>query len=430
MLSLRMSESLVPVLLTSYTAMLPVIAGLLAIASAATVAAVGIAGVLGLGIAAISQRGANKNVWGAWNIRDERGALEQLLQPLKDALKSPEIKRTIDIVTAFTDDFFGETLPDSFKNFVSAVDIGSLSSLFERFQQWLPATATSIAELGNEIYNAIGARSLSSINKMFKYLAGGLKNTAYWLKAGGFEDIENFGSVLGRFISKLTDLGKSVLPILSDALDSIYPYPIEPVIDKMTEFFDGIKGTDVQRALNDLVKVGVTLVILGAISSMLLGVIVVLKGITKIIAFAIIGLIPALIQTLTAVIIRVVHVIYNVFDYVFNKIFGDGTKKFGDIFNPLKPRDQEGAVRYSGALGYIGNPSLAEAYIDGAGAMLSGLSDYDTVEASKKYIDLSIQAITMLDTEVLSDGITETALDGTYNSTSNIRATFGGAVWK
>jgi hypothetical protein len=262
MLSLRISEGLIPVLLLAYSAILPVVAGLLAIASASVVAAAGVAGVLGLGVAALSTKRGAPPVWGARNVTEDKDVFAELLEPLKDALKSRELKSSIRVVTELTEDFFGDTLPKSFKAFVSALDMKAISNMFKSFQDFLPRAAKSVAELGNEIYSAIGKRSLQSIKKLFKYLANGLKSTAVWLKEGGFEDIEYFAGTIGRFIGKLMELGKSVLPILSGALDAIYPSPIEPVINLLVLFFDSIKDTKVQTAINGLVKIATALVIL------------------------------------------------------------------------------------------------------------------------------------------------------------------------
>jgi hypothetical protein len=262
MLSLRISEGLVPVLLLAYSAILPVVAGLLAIASASVVAAAGVAGVLGLGVAALStQRGAPP-VWGARNVTQDKDVFAELLEPLKDTLKSRELRSTIKIVTELTEDFFGDTLPNTFKEFVKTVDIGAISDLFKSFQDFLPRAAKSVAELGNEIYNAIGKRSLDSINKLFKYIADGLRNTAFWLSQSGFDDLESFGSILSRFLSQLVSLGKEVLPTLTKALESIYPIPLAPIISLLTDFFNQIRDTKIQKGITDLASIGITLITL------------------------------------------------------------------------------------------------------------------------------------------------------------------------
>jgi len=264
MLSLRINEGFIPVLLLSYTAMLPVIAGLLAIASAAIVAGAGLASVIGLGAAAISLRGNSRPIWGARNAFQDESEFDRLLEPLKDVFKSPRTQDNLSFFVKATEDIFKNTLPDALGNFIVALDKGGLQDLIGRFTGWLPEAATNIAKLGNELYNLIGARSLKSINKLFTYIADGLRSTAYWLNDGGFEDLEFFAGTLGRFIGKLTELGKSVLPILSSALDSIYPQPIEPVINLLIDFFDSIKGTATQKAINGLAKIAVGLIILNS----------------------------------------------------------------------------------------------------------------------------------------------------------------------
>ncbi len=279
-LSLRINEGLVPVLLLAYSAILPVVAGLLAIASAAVVAGAGIAGVIGLGVAALSTNRGTPPVWGARNVTEDKDVFAELLEPLKDALKSRELKSTIKIVTDLTEDFFGDTLPKSFKAFVSALDMRAISNMFKSFQDYLPRASKSIAELGNEIYNAIGERSLKSINKMFKYIAAGLRNTAGWLAETGFDDIESFGSILSAFLSKLLDLGKSVLPTLTKSLENVYPIPLEPMIESLTNFFNSIRDTDTQRGIAALASIAVSMVAISTATGVIGGVISALKGLS------------------------------------------------------------------------------------------------------------------------------------------------------
>lgn len=279
-LSLRINEGLVPVLLLAYSAILPVVAGLLAIASAAVVAGAGIVGVLGLGVAALSTKRGAPPVWGARNVTEDKGVFAELLEPLKDALKSRELKSSIRVVTELTEDFFGDTLPKSFKAFISALDMKAISNMFKAFQNFLPGASKSVAELGNEIYNAIGDRSLRSINKLFKYIAAGLKNTAEWLAETGFDDIESFGSILSAFISKLLDLGKSVLPTLTKSLENVYPIPLEPMIESLTNFFNSIRDTDTQRGIAALASIAVSMVAISTVISVIGGVISALKGLS------------------------------------------------------------------------------------------------------------------------------------------------------
>jgi hypothetical protein len=279
-LSLRINEGLVPVLLLAYSAILPVVAGLLAIASAAVVAGAGIVGVLGLGVAALSTKRGAPPVWGARNVTEDKDVFAELLEPLKDALKSRELKSSIRVVTELTEDFFGDTLPKSFKAFISALDMKAISNMFKAFQNFLPGASKSVAELGNEIYNAIGDRSLRSINKMFKYIAAGLKNTAEWLAETGFDDIESFGSILSAFLSKLLDLGKSVLPTLTKSLENVYPIPLEPMIESLTNFFNSIRDTDTQRGIAALASIAVSMVTISTVIGVIGGVISALKGLS------------------------------------------------------------------------------------------------------------------------------------------------------
>lgn len=261
MLSLRISEGLVPVLAILYTAMLPVAAGLLAIASAAIVATGGVLGLMGVGLYAWSKRfkttaqgyaGARR----PYQTSEEPDFFGELTKGFTKVLDIKQIADMINEAVILTQDIFGTTLPDAFKKFMLNVDMGVMRTIMKLFTEWLPDAATGLARWGSALFAEIGEGSLNKLNKFFKYLAQGMQNTAKWLADVGFGQLDDLTSILGQAISQLMTLGKTVLPILVDVLKSVYPMPLKPIIDQLTLFFDAISksqaGMAVLKALTGL----------------------------------------------------------------------------------------------------------------------------------------------------------------------------------
>jgi hypothetical protein len=261
MLSLRISEGLVPVLGILYTSMLPVIAALLAIGSAAVVAMGGIIGLMGVGLYAWSKR-FNKSATSYQGARrpykqtEDANFMDEVMAGFVNVLSDPEIKGMINKAVEWTQTIFRETLPNAFKTFLLNVDTDVIKKMMSMFTNWLPNAARGLAVWGSKLFKLIGPRSLKNLNNFFKYLANGLISTAYWLKESGFEQIEAFSSSLGLLLGDLLDLGKSVLPTLVTALKTIYPMPIKPIIQSLTSLFDSIgkseNATKVISALTGL----------------------------------------------------------------------------------------------------------------------------------------------------------------------------------
>jgi len=283
MLSLRISEGLVPVLAILYTAMLPVAAGLLAIASAAIVATGGVLGLMGVGLYAWSKRfkttaqgyaGARR----PYQTSEEPDFFKELTKGFGKVLNIDEIANMINEAVILTQDIFGTTLPEAFKQFMLNVDMGVMRTIMKLFTEWLPDAATGLAKWGSALFAEIGEGSLSRLNKFFKYLAQGLQNTAEWLSVGGFEQLDNLTSILGQAISQLMTLGKTVLPILVDVLKSVYPMPLKPIIDHLTSFFDALSksqsGMSILKALTGLF---IILATIGLTESFLIAIGVALK---------------------------------------------------------------------------------------------------------------------------------------------------------
>ena len=241
-LSLRINTALIPVLFSLVTAMVPVVAGLLAIASAALVAGGAVAGVVGVGVIAWAKRfktssGGYGGARRPYSSGEDADFGKELLKGFSDVLSDPAIKNMIDYAVGYTQELFGKTLPDAFKTFLLNVDFDEVKKVMVLFTTWLPVAAESLAVWGSQILEIAGARSLNLMNKFFKYLAGGIKNTSIWLKKGGFEQLENLSRQIGEVISDLMVLGKKALPVLLDAFSSIYPNPIKPALEYLGDFF-------------------------------------------------------------------------------------------------------------------------------------------------------------------------------------------------
>lgn len=328
MLSLRISEGLVPVLAILYTAMLPVAAGLLAIASAAIVATGGVLGLMGVGLYAWSKRfkttaqgyaGARR----PYQTSEEPDFMKELGKGFTKVLDLPEIAAMINEAVVLTQDIFGTTLPEAFKKFMLNVDMGVMRTIMKLFTEWLPDAATGLARWGSALFAEIGEGSLGRLNKFFKYLAQGLQNTARWLSDTGFAQLDDLTLILGQAISQLMVLGKTVLPILVDVLKSVYPMPLKPIIAILTSFFDSIGKS---KAGMELIKLltGLFLVIatISLTESFLVALGVALKVFVAIVA-AVLGLSTAwaiVAIAIAAVIAGIIYYLITHFDIV-KKLF-------------------------------------------------------------------------------------------------------------
>lgn len=254
MLSLRISEGLVPVLAMLYTAMLPVAAGLLAIASAAVVATGGVLGLMGVGLYAWSKR-FEKSQTGYSGARrpfssgTETDFMGQVMEGFVKVLDDPEIKRMIDTAVDWTQNIFGTVLPNAFKEFLLNVDMGVMDTIMTMFTEWLPDAASGLAKWGSKLFETIGSGSLRRLNLLFKYLAQGLQNTAQWLKDGGFDELDGLTNIMGQLLSQLMELGKNVLPVLVEVLKSVYPNPLKPIINILIGLFDSIQKSEASMAV-------------------------------------------------------------------------------------------------------------------------------------------------------------------------------------
>lgn len=283
-LSIRIGAWFVPMMAAMYTSMLPVIAGLLAIGSAAGVASLGLIGVLGVGAAALYKQMSGGNGY-AGPRRPYTASTQQesivsvLLKPLSDTIGSPEIEGQIATSVAFLKYTFGTTLPDAFKSFIGNIDIDAMKMIMSMFSSWLPRAAKSTAEWGSSLVKIIGAGSLERVNNLFKWIAGGIMNTADWLaNGGGWDHIDDITTLLGDVIHALNELGKSALPVFVDVLQQIWPNPLKPIIENLTRLFRFVANSpNLLAFIEFLIKIGVVMVSLKAIGSILLPII---NGIT------------------------------------------------------------------------------------------------------------------------------------------------------
>lgn len=253
-LSIRIGEWFIPVMFLMYTAMLPVIAGLLAIGTAAAVATLGVAGLVGVGLAKWSHDyNKTSSYAGArrpYNLgSNQKSFMDELFKPLFAAMDAPDIRDKINEAVDMTKELFGKGIPNAFSVFIRTVDMKVMRDLMRLFNDWLPSAARSLAEWGSVLTRTIGGESLRRVNAFFKAIAGAIMGTAIWLKDGGFDQLDQLFSVLGKIIGKLTELGGSVLPTLTAALEGIYPSPFVYIVDKLISFFDALSANKAAMGL-------------------------------------------------------------------------------------------------------------------------------------------------------------------------------------
>lgn len=267
-LSIRIGEWFIPVMFLMYTAMLPVIAGLLAIGTAAAVATLGVAGLVGVGLAKWSHDyNKTSSYAGArrpYNLgSNQKSFMDELFKPLFAAMDAPDIRDKINEAVDMTKELFGKGIPNAFSVFIRTVDMKVMRDLMRLFNDWLPSAARSLAEWGSVLTRTIGGESLRRVNAFFKAIAGAIMGTAIWLKDGGFDQLDPLFSILGKIIGKLTELGGSALPTLTAALEGIYPSPFVYIVDKLIAFFDALSSNKAAMGLiTGVIKLVAWLIIL------------------------------------------------------------------------------------------------------------------------------------------------------------------------
>ena len=259
-MSIRVGAWFVPTMLIMATSMLPVIAGLLAIASAAVVATGGIAGLAAIGLWKKSKEqsasggfaGARRPYGGAG---EQMSFISTLMQPIADVMNDPTFTRQITLATDFITETFGKTIPNAFRAFLNNVDLGVMEWLTDLFGTWLPKAAASLANWGSVLLKTIGGKSLSAVNNFFKYLAGGIQNIAEWLDASGFSQIGALTSILSDAIHQLMILGTSALPTLVHVLKQLWPFPLKPMIEGLSSLFQAMSDSPAAlKAITGLVQ--------------------------------------------------------------------------------------------------------------------------------------------------------------------------------
>ena len=243
-LSIRIHESLVPALAILASAMLPVIAGLLAIGSAAIVALGGVAGVAAVGLLGWSKKYSKLQETGGYaggrqpftGGRTQPDFMSEVMSGFSGMLDDPKIQLAID----WTEDLFKTTLPNAFKAFLDAIEWNVMEDMLGLFTDWLPNAAKGLAKWGQTIYSLIGKGSLKRINDVFKWIAAGLINVSKWLKPEGFDQIDQLSRSIADFAGEIMSLGKEALPIINDAMTAIYPQPFKPIMQGLTGLFKTI----------------------------------------------------------------------------------------------------------------------------------------------------------------------------------------------
>lgn len=245
--SFRVGNWFVPAMLLLASSLLPVIAGLLAIGSAAAIATLGILGLLAVGAIVLSRRNASGNTSGGIGgfRRPYSGlggtgptnVMTTIFQPIVDILDSKQFRRQTDSAVIFFKATMG-ALGAAIGNFMTSANSPAFGIIKDLFLNWLPAAGTSLAKWGSRILGLIGVGSLSRINKFFIYLANGIENTSRWLaQGGGWQNIDMLLGIIGDIISVIMTLGKSAFPIFLAALNLVYPNPLRPLLLAASTFF-------------------------------------------------------------------------------------------------------------------------------------------------------------------------------------------------
>jgi hypothetical protein len=270
--SFRIGQWFVPAMLLMATALLPVIAGLLAIGSAAAVAGLGILGVLGLGAALMQHRmnkegaeggyGGARRPYSGGGGGSTKSVWTVLLEPIWQVLDSPKYKSAVDNAVLFVKATFGG-LAEALGSFLSNVDPGMVGWLEELFLDWLPKAGASVAKWGSRLVQMIGGGSISRINDFFKYLADGIMSTAEWLNDGGWEQLDEFAAIGKDVIGTLMVMGKSAFPILLQVLRKIWPFPLKPVFLAIATFLSDVgHNENVMKVIGGIAQVIVLFVII------------------------------------------------------------------------------------------------------------------------------------------------------------------------
>lgn len=278
MLSIRIHEGLVPVLAIMASAMLPVITGLLAIASAAIAAGLGVAGLVGIGLYKWSKdfKNSTSNMGYAGGRQPytssgkEPQFITEVMSGIVDVLGSKDIEFQMRNAMKWTKAFFHDMLPNALKIFIQSVDMFVMKDIFDMLGKWLPEAAEGLAKWGSELFKVIGKGSLKRMNNFFKWMAGGLINIGKWLNKSGFEQIDAFTDSLSQFISQLMELGKAALPVLITAMDAIYPTPFKPIINGLIALFKSINGSKIGTdTINTITRLVIAIMALGALEAVL-----------------------------------------------------------------------------------------------------------------------------------------------------------------
>lgn len=358
-MSIRVGAWFVPTMLIMATSMLPVIAGLLAIASAAAVATGGIVGLAAVGLWKMSKD--QKKGGGFAGARRPYSAagggesfLSTLMQPIADVMNDPAFTKQITMATAFIETTFGETIPAAFRAFLNNVDMGVMQMLIDMFTNWLPNAAAGLARWGSELMRTIGGRSLDAVNRFFKYLAGGIQNIAEWLDATGFGQLDALFVILSDVIHKLMELGTSALPTLIHVLNQLWPAPLKPIIEGLAGLFQKLnQSPNALKMITGLIQLFTVLaafkmvgMLIGGLVTLMqsglfigalnaLGIIIGSVGLATLGWIAAIAIAVGLLWYYRDSIIswaqRIVNAFLSMFEYLYAKITGQETGTFGEF---------------------------------------------------------------------------------------------------
>lgn len=342
--SFRVHQWFVPAMALIATSILPVIAGLLAMGTAAVLAGGALVGVFALGALAQMRkqgRGGFKGYGGArrpYESSQQSGyaRLSTIFEPVWKVLESPQLKSQMENATWFFQATIG-AFAEGLSQMIQGIDPGMLKMLEDMFLKWLPKGMGQFAKWGSAMVKMIGSGTIKRMGDLVDWIARGLSNAAKWLNnEGGWGYVDTITSMLDDMITHLMDLGKSALPIFTAALASVYPNPLRPMLECMTDF---LKTAGENKVVLETITLLLQLLTAFGAYRLVMALLVPLVGTTAgLVAILIISLVM-LFKIFEKEISDLVVIITSVFMYVFDW-FRLQVAKLDNLIQPGKYDDQ------------------------------------------------------------------------------------------
>lgn len=341
--SFRIGMWFVPAMALMATSMLPVIAGLLAMASAAILAGGALVGVFALG-ALMQMRQTGSGGSGGYggarrpyesSMSSGYARVSTVFEPIWKVLESPKLKSQMDNVKWFFESTIG-AFAHGLGDMLTTIDSGMLKTLENMFVTWLPNGMRQFAQWGNAMMRLIGAGTIKRLGDLVNWIARGLLGAAVWLESGGWKYIDQITSTMNGLISTLTDLGKSVLPIFAATLSAIYPQPIRPILLMMTALFNAIGSNPI--IMETFVALLQLIMIFVAYKAVLF-VVVALLGSAEFLILTIVGILILLFKLWEAEIAAFAVKLLSIWAYLITQI-GKWLMELDNIVHPGKWDDR------------------------------------------------------------------------------------------